>query len=180
MELVLNIYNPFGFRLKGDNIILENNIYNAPGLRILFERAPFKLLKKMGKITSIGIAYSIDEKYYKENEIKSEWVSGGCVMSHRSDLVLYDFYPFIGKAYREDIINSILRSKKGIKHYIIKKTSAFKEAEKNLSDLFEFINEFKSRKYIVKMLEGSLVMFYIWCFVEFFKRLLILPLKIIN
>ena len=26
MEIVLNIYNPFGFRLQGNNIILENNI----------------------------------------------------------------------------------------------------------------------------------------------------------
>ncbi len=35
-----------------------------------------------------------------------EWLAGGCVMHHRSNLILQNYFPFAGKAHCEDIIHS--------------------------------------------------------------------------
>ena len=65
---------------------------------------------KMGKITSIGINYGVDDRYCKEQLFSTSWLPGGCVLSFKEDLVLDDFFPFTGKAYCEDIFHSFYRT----------------------------------------------------------------------
>lgn len=37
-----------------------------------------------------------------------EWLPGGCVLHHRENLILEDFYPFVGKAFAEDLFHARL------------------------------------------------------------------------
>lgn len=44
-----------------------------------------------------------------------DWLPGGCVLHRRPNLVLFDFYPFKGKAFAEDLFHSVLLRRKGIR-----------------------------------------------------------------
>lgn len=43
------------------------------------------------------------------------WLSGGCLLHRRQNLVLFDFYPFKGKAFAEDLFHSKLLRENGIR-----------------------------------------------------------------
>lgn len=68
-----------------------------------------------------GILYSGIALYpsiFNDNYTPVEWLPGGCVCYYRCDALFDNYYPFLGKAYYEDVIASILRSKMGIVHLI--------------------------------------------------------------
>ena len=54
-----------------------------------------------------------------EGYVFSDIVPGGFCMSWVSDLVLENYYPLNGKAYKEDLVNSCERTKRGIRHVIV-------------------------------------------------------------
>ena len=64
-----------------------------------------------GKISKNGIAMGLPDT---NDDYEVEWLSGACVMHRKENLITYDFYPYKGKAYSEDIIHSILMRKKSI------------------------------------------------------------------
>ena len=135
----------------------------------VFSAAPWGL-SRMGKITRIGLSYGVDFDYIKESVYEVEWLPGGCVLSHKQDLILDSFYPFSGKAFSEDVIHSILRSSNNINHYV--KSSAFVETavEENVFLWKDFKSEFKARQYIVKMINGSIFRLYIWAITQILIR----------
>jgi len=100
--------------------------------------------------------------------IESQWLPGGCVMHHRENLVLDDFYPFSGKAYGEDVVQSIILRKKGIRLYINKKAiiineGAFEETYPDLKQLFYFLKKTrKYRRHIISIMDGSRLRLEIW------------------
>lgn len=83
--------------------------------------------RKMGKITSIGINYGIDDVLCSSELMAVQWVPGGCVLSFREDLVLEDYFPFEGKAYCEDLFLSYYRSKMHLKSWVAPRIKIFTE-----------------------------------------------------
>jgi glycosyltransferase involved in cell wall biosynthesis len=75
---------------------------------------------KMGKVTSIGINYGVDDALMKNSTFPVQWLPGGCVLSYRADLITEDFFPFEGKAYCEDIFHSFYRRRAGISQWVLK------------------------------------------------------------
>lgn len=59
-----------------------------------------------GKIMVTGGALGIDALASDQRYHDVEWLPGGCILHHRENLVLENFYPFRGKAFCEDIIHS--------------------------------------------------------------------------
>jgi glycosyltransferase involved in cell wall biosynthesis len=80
--------------------------------------------RRMGKIDKAGIPYAVDRRFVSANAwVEAEWVPGGCVICHRDDLVLENYYPFAGKAYSEDVIHSLLWRRKGVRLWVASNVS---------------------------------------------------------
>lgn len=65
-----------------------------------------------GRIGRAGICMGIPEEPGDWHDIG--WLPGGCVLHRRQNLVLFDFYPFKGKAFAEDLFHSVLLRRKGV------------------------------------------------------------------
>jgi glycosyltransferase involved in cell wall biosynthesis len=131
-------------------------------------------LKRMGKMSSIGIAFGIDPKFSKLGLNKVEWLPGGCVISYKQDLIMNDFFPYPGKAYSEDIIHSFLRKSNGISHYIDTKSEAFTKIDNSTFILSEFKSELNVRFYILNLIKGSKLKLFLWSIfqlpIRFFQK----------
>tara|TARA_Y100001968_G_C19431214_1_gene757109 strand:+ start:1842 stop:2714 length:873 start_codon:yes stop_codon:yes gene_type:complete len=60
--------------------------------------------------------FNIDPSIKKYEEV--DWLPGGILILHRSDLLDYRYYKFRGKAYCEDLIFSFLIKNKGLRLYL--------------------------------------------------------------
>lgn len=70
--------------------------------------------ERQGGILRSGGTVGVDPQIDDRACYHVEWLPGGCVLHHRENLVLEDFYPFAGKAYCEDIIHSHHMARRGI------------------------------------------------------------------
>ncbi len=116
---------------------------------------------RMGTVSKIGKNYGVDIEKMNNSIQKVEWLAGGCVLHNRKNLILENYYPYSGKAYCEDVIHSILLSKKGIDLWICK------ESVCSLSDQPQILNNIESNKvkqiqlYIIKLINGNRILFEI-------------------
>lgn len=77
-----------------------------------------------GKITRSGMNIGLNAFKATDRYSEVEWLSGGCVIHKKENLVLFDYFPFKGKAFYEDVIQSIHLQKKGVKLLIDKQAVA--------------------------------------------------------
>ena len=128
-----------------------------------------------GNISLCGFNYSDESKNsgYKIHQ----WLSGGAVMHHKKNLILYNYYPYnFKKSYCEDILHSLLLNRKNInlfKYYDAKvstkdrgniiKNHSIKEILK------EFSNEFLIRRYIVRKFDLSQTRLFIYYSIFFLR-----------
>ena len=69
---------------------------------------------------NIGLnVFTMIDRY---NEV--DWIPGGCVIHRKENLLLFDYFPFKGKAFYEDVIQSIYLRKSGVKLLIDKQAVA--------------------------------------------------------
>ena len=84
----------------------------------------------------------------------SGWIPGGCVMHLKKNLILYNFFPFQGKAYCEDLFHSIALKNNNIKLYYHTKAKAFLDIDNIKSNFKMFIGhlraDFKIRQKLVE------------------------------
>jgi hypothetical protein len=79
-----------------------------------------------------------------------DWLPGGCVMHNTKNLIFYNYYPYSGKAYSEDLLHSYLLAQKGIVMYHYPKLSCFYDnSSSSVSSIFEF---FKLNYYVWRVL----------------------------
>jgi len=127
---------------------------------------------RMGCLSSICVSASIDPNYFSGNVVRAQWLAGGCVLSHREDLILENFYPFKGKAYAEDGLHSHLRSKIGIVHNVVLTAHALIDIPSNALNLREYFREMYVRIKIVQIMRGSVGRKLIYVIAEFVMRIL--------
>ena len=77
-------------------------------------------ISRMGKIAKSGLNFGVVDEFMKTEYLQVDWLPGGCVMHKKQNLILYDFYPFEGKAYCEDLIHSYHLINRGIKLMVTK------------------------------------------------------------
>ncbi len=65
-----------------------------------------------GQIGRAGIGMGVPE--YPNEWSNLAWLPGGCILHKRKNLVLYNYYPFKGKAFAEDLFHSALMRRKGV------------------------------------------------------------------
>jgi glycosyltransferase involved in cell wall biosynthesis len=108
-----------------------------------------------GKIDKAGSAIGVDPKTNRSQLIEVDWLPGGCVMHHRENLILDDFWKRTGKAYYEDLVHSYLIKKNGIKLYIDKKSICKIEVMKKTNTTINYFlkdlySDYLARKYYMK------------------------------
>ena len=121
-----------------------------------------------GKISKAGIPYYFDNKRIK-GLINVEWLSGGCILHRKENLILKNYFPILSKkAYCEDLIHSEELKKKKINLYLNTEALAY------YND-FEGFKSIKSdyicRSYFIKISKKSFLrmnFYYLILFMRFF------------
>lgn len=68
-----------------------------------------------GVISKAGVNMAYSAEAIEDYEV--EWLPGGCSLHTKANLVLENYYPYPGKAFAEDIFQSAILRKKGIRLY---------------------------------------------------------------
>ena len=70
---------------------------------------------KPGNITRTGWNLGMNALLTSERYSSIEWLPGGCVAHKKQNLILYNYFPFEGKAFFEDVIQSIHLAKNKVR-----------------------------------------------------------------
>jgi len=127
-----------------------------------------------GKVDKTGTPVGFNTKSTNIELIESEWLAGGCVMHHRDNLILNNYFPFEGKAFGEDVIQSFRLTKKGIKLFIATKAVCSLEIIPISAYTFsEYLINLKSevviRKYYMKLMSRDSFRIDIYYFISIIR-----------
>jgi hypothetical protein len=86
------------------------------------------------------------------NFMESKWLYGGCVLHHKSNLVLENYFPFKGKAYCEDLIHSAVLRNKNVNLFFMPKAIAYFEMDSYITYrpkafMRHLLSDFRARKF---------------------------------
>ena len=161
------------------------SVYGKPVAREWINRVYYWLLNgnrgyHPGAVLMAGTPVGIDEQLANGQVVEVEWLAGGCVLHHKDNLVLQNFFPYRGKAYSEDLIHSHYLRQNGISLYV--DTAARCALELDAQDrmgwrrfLRMLVDDWRARSYYARMSGRGGVrvwLFYaIWVVSYFVKRL---------
>lgn len=132
-----------------------------------------------GKIAKSGINFGLPEKPGTWSNI--DWLSGGCILHHKENLVLSNFYPVKGKAYAEDLFHSKLLREKNV--VLVRSGKAkcnvdFSSSKGALSSFFRgYLQYLIPMRIFVKSINGSMIRLYLFLILNSFSILLIKKFK---
>jgi hypothetical protein len=133
--------------------------------------------RKMGIISPAGFGYGVDPKYCGPDIFETQWLPGGCVLCHREDVVTEDYYPFVGKAYAEDLVHSVLWRQKGVRLWAHPNAYC---ATLVATIPFSWLSSnelLKAHSYVVKLIGGKIWQLRLWYIAHILKQILLLGLK---
>ena len=134
---------------------------------------------KQGQVSLSGMPYGVDtDDLALHDVIQTEWLAGGCVMHARQNLILWNFYPFSGKAYAEDIYHSYYLSEKGVKLYVARKAKCWikiqDDSVRSVVDQISIMkHDFRAKKEWQKLTNSQnprIYLYYLLCFFGFFLK----------
>ena len=137
-------------------------------------------------ITKAGTGFGFEKNKISESLTFVDWLSGGCIMHKKHNLILNNYLPYDGKSYCEDLIHSFLLNKKGVKLYLNNRAKclhadSFNIYKLSFLDFFDyFVHEYKNRKYFVKLARLNIINFNLWSFAIFTKYLIFKLLKLLK
>ena len=117
-DFLLNYVNKF-LQLPNNSILApalfnrqsrrSNLVYPKPAFcSLLYFLASFGNSSPYGKLTASGysVGYSLlQDRFLDTGLIPVEWCPGACVIHHTSNLLSFNYYKRVGKAYAEDLIH---------------------------------------------------------------------------
>ena len=111
-----------------------------------------------GKISRSGL--NLGHSTTIEYPYEVDWVSGGCVLHYKENLIIENYYPKTGKSFSEDILHSYLLRKKHIKLFHVPKAKCINNLKKNknqnfLSKLSSIYSNYKILKKLNKNFGGN-------------------------
>ncbi len=117
---------------------------------------------KLGSITRSGWNLGMNALLSSERFSSVEWLPGGCVAHKKQNLILHNYFPFKGKAFFEDVIQSIHLTKNNVRLLIDNKAlCGIDEYEVStpslLSSAKNFNKYYRFRKHIVRLRRDSIV-----------------------
>ena len=127
-------------------------------------------LKRMGCITPAGTNYGVDINHMRSDLMEVDWVPGGCVLHHHSNLCMESFFPFHGKAYCEDLIHSTLLRSKGVRLFVVKAASCKTALAILPISRQEVKANMRARHYFNTFTGRPMLRFWIWCLITRLRR----------
>jgi hypothetical protein len=126
-----------------------------------------------GRIDRSGSSVGVDPSVSPAPLYDVEWLAGGCVLHHRENLVMENFWPFPGKAYYEDVVHSSILAASGIRLVIdpsaICSLELFSQASFSTGDFFRNLyRDYIGRKYFMRQFSRQSFRIYLY----FFGRIL--------
>ena len=118
--------------------------------------------KRMGTISNNGSGFGLDYQIVTDEINHVEWLAGGCILHFKSELILNDYFPFVGKAYGEDLIHSWFLTVSGVKLYNIKSAICYIETPILNDQNYSLKSDFESRLYFNKLRKVPLIYTFIW------------------
>jgi glycosyltransferase involved in cell wall biosynthesis len=124
---------------------------------------------KDGIITKASVNVHFDPSNKNDSWYLVSWLPGGCVLHHKINLCLEDYFIYPGKAYCEDIIHSHLLRLKGINLYVSNYSFCIIDLNTEILGLSTYkkvkyiFNEFRARLLYTKKSKSSvsrLLLFY--------------------
>lgn len=93
-----------------------------------------------GKISKSGEPFGYYQRNRKvKNHENVDWLPGGCILHRRENLILESYYPFVGKAFGEDLIHSKKLKEKGIQLFVVPEAKVFIKKSKQKIKFFEIL-----------------------------------------
>lgn len=137
------------------NIIINKTTYHKPGI-----------INYFGYNTWF-------EDYIPKLLTTVEWLPGGCIIFEAKSLIKYNYFPFKGKAYCEDVFHSLELSNNGV-HLLFDPNSYVtnKGSDIEKKTIKSIAKEFRIRYSLLKRVKGNQLMFLIWFSIYFFKSFL--------
>jgi len=162
-----NVIAPF-FLIKPEG--KHGTLYET-GLRGFFRDCHARLIcgasfgrKRLGLISSSGIGYGIPMSSGEERLIESEWLPGGVVMCHKSDLITHNYFPFPGKAYSEDLIHSLLWRERGCRLWTYLDAFAYVDVTVESFSMRSVMERYRAHAYVAKISGGKVWRTHLWLF----------------
>jgi GT2 family glycosyltransferase len=126
-----------------------------------------------GRIDRSGSSVGVDPSVSPAPLYDVEWLAGGCVLHHRENLVMENFWPLPGKAYYEDVVHSSILAASGIRLVIdpsaICSLELFSQASFSTGDFFRNLyRDYIGRKYFMRQFSRQSFRIYLY----FFGRIL--------
>ncbi len=109
-----------------------------------------------GKISLAGTNFGVNPSEIGPSEICVDWQPGGCILHKKKNLILKDYYPFVGKSYCEDIVHSFFLRKAGVRLIVNTKAKCMTHMNARLNLRREIIPMIKQRIYFVKLANLSI------------------------
>lgn len=119
-------------------------------------------VKRFGTINGVGCGHGVDFSVLKGDYKEVEWLSGGCVLQHRSTKLKELHFPFEGKAYCEDLMQSILQAKKGLTHICVRTSVCWIKKEPLNQINYKLNADFLARKHVLDLMGRRKTRLYIW------------------
>lgn len=123
--------------VRGFGLSLANSILHG---------APWGV-KRMGAVGRSGQSFGVDPDRMTESRLAVQWLSGGCVVHRRENLVTQDFFPFPGKAYAEDLVHSRLLQERGISLWVTREAQCVIEKAEESHALPELVRKYRADFY---------------------------------
>lgn len=118
--------------------------------------------ERFGKISSSGIGFGVLMTSSTQGMVESEWLPGGVSLCHKVDLITYDYYPFQGKAFSEDLIHSILWRRQGCRLWTVLDAYALIEVTTESFAWKSIMERYRAHAYVAEMLGGNIWQTRLW------------------
>lgn len=117
---------------------------------------------RMGRISSSGVPFPVDPTLMSNQTMEVEWLSGGCVLHRRSNLLLENYYPYRGRASHEDLFHSWKLRMRGIKLVVVKDAIVFTYIQNRNTSLSSVLRDLRIQKDFVELANLKKINFHFW------------------
>lgn len=118
--------------------------------------------KRLGRISSSGIGFGVPLSAGSDRVVESEWLPGGVALCHKEDLIVYNYYPFPGKAFSEDLIHSILWRRQGCRLWTVLDVSAMIDVTVESFAWKSVMGRYTAHAYVAELAGGSVWRTRLW------------------